>query len=527
MGRVCSVAGRRTPVRPDRGGAARARLRRARPWRAARLLPELAGAPETAHAPGAQARLFELLLGLLGRLGAEAPVLIVIEDLHWADGASQDLLRFIARNLREERLLLVITLRTDEAVPPALLTLAGELTRSAFAERLDLDRLPQGATAQQVQGIVDGRADPELVAWVHARAEGNPYFAEELLAARSAGESSPELPASLRSLLLVRVAGVSAAARRLLEIVATAGRGIDHETLEAAAGVDPQTLGVGLHELLDAHVLVRERERYAFRHALAREAVYGELLPSERSALHGALAAALDAASPVPARGAAEWAALARHWDGAQRHAPALAASVAAAAAAERVWAFGAARAQLDRARALWPKVAPQDRPQDIDEIELLRRLADAARLAGDVEGALPIAAAAVALVDPGADPRRAAALHEDLGRLHRSPEPAMREFERALELLPDEPSPRRASVMLRMAVQLRYGSSRAEAGAGRSMRWRSPRRSAPPPRRAVRTSSSAWPSPMAVTRRPASRTSVKRSGSPPSSGTATTSASP
>ena len=179
----------------------------------ARLMPELGSAPEPAAAPRDQARLFELLLGLLGRLGAEAPVLFVVEDLHWADGSTQDLLRFLARNLRDERLLLLVTLRADEAVPPALLELAGELTRSACADRIDLEPLSHEATALQVQGIV-GRADAELVAWVHARAEGNPYFAEELLAARATGEAAPELPASLRSLLLVRVAGVSDRARR-------------------------------------------------------------------------------------------------------------------------------------------------------------------------------------------------------------------------------------------------------------------------------------------------------------------------
>ena len=229
----------------------------------ARLLPELGRAPEPTAAPHAQARLFELLLGLLGRLGAEAPVLLVIEDLHWADGATQDLLRFLARNLRDERLLLLVTLRADDVVAPTLLELVGELTRSPCAERLDLEPLTHEATALQVEGIVGGRAEAELVAWVHARAQGNPYFAEELLAARTAGEAAPELPASLRSLLLLRVAGVSETARRVLGVAAAAGREIDHDTLEAAAGVDEASLAAALHELLNAHVLVRADDRYA------------------------------------------------------------------------------------------------------------------------------------------------------------------------------------------------------------------------------------------------------------------------
>ena len=294
-------------------------------------------------------------------VGAEAPVLLVVEDLHWADGATQDLLRFLARNLRDERLLLLVTLRTDEAVPPALLGLVGELMRSGCAERLDLDPLTRAATALQVEGIVGDRADAELVAWVHARAEGNPYFAEELLAARAAGEAAPELPASLRSLLLVRVAGVSDTARQVLDVVAAAGREIDEDTLEAAASVDEASLAAALHELLNVHVLVRAGERYAFRHALAREAVYTaswcrasagrctRRSPGRSTACH-----------PELARGAEEWAALAEHWHGARRHAAALSASIAAAAAAEQVYAFGAARGHLDRARTLWPRVKPK-----------------------------------------------------------------------------------------------------------------------------------------------------------------------
>ena len=134
------------------------------------------------------------------------------------------------------------------------------------------------------------------------------------------------------------------------------------------------------------------------------------------------------------------------------------AASIAAAEAAEQVYAFGAAAATSIAPARCGRKSHAEDRPQDLDEIELLRRLADAARLAGDGDSAIPAARAAVALVDPAADPRRAAALHELLGRLHRAREPALREFERALALLPVEPSPERASVMLRISVQLRHG---------------------------------------------------------------------
>ncbi len=333
-----------------------------------RLLTELrdgrgGGAPATPQAP---ARLFELLLGALGRLAETTPTVVVVEDIHWADHATQDLVRFLARNLRDERLLILATLRTDEPAPPGLRDLLAELARSARVERLELTRLTAEDTALQVAGIVGADGDAALAEWVHGRAEGNPYFAEELLAARVAGEPGAALPDSLRDVLLTRMAGLDGAPRQVVLIAATAGRDIGHELLARAAGLDAEVLAAALRELVAAHVLVCDAsaERYRFRHALAGEAVYAELLPPERRALHAAIARALEAAVPAPDRGAAEWAALAQHWDGAHDEAAALRSSVAAAAAAHEVYAFEAARGHLERARALWERVAPAARPR-------------------------------------------------------------------------------------------------------------------------------------------------------------------
>ena len=413
---------------------------------------------EGRDAAGAQvpAQLFELLLRALGRLAEETTTVFVIEDVHWADAATQDALRFLARNLRRERLLFVVTLRTDEPdVPAPLRELLAELARSAHGERLDLARLSAADTALQVAAIVD---TPALAEWVHARAEGNPYFAEELLAARIAGEDA--LPESLRDVLLARMARMDGPPRQLLHVAAAAGRDIDHELLERAAGLDEATLGAALQELVDAHFLVCDpaSERYRFRHALAREAVYAQLLPPRRRALHAALAQALDAAVPERDRGAAEWAALAQHWEGAHEDEAALHASVAAATAAHDVYAFQAARTHLERARGLWSRVEPAARPAGLDEVELLRRLAEAARHAGDRDAAIPVAEAALALVDPGSDPERAASIHIQLGVLHRSRERAIQQLERALELLPPGPSPERAAAMAWIGKHLIYG---------------------------------------------------------------------
>ena len=433
-----------------------------------RLLTELREGGANGPTPQAPARLFELLLGALGRLAETTPTVLVIEDIHWADHATQDLLRFLARNLRDERLLLLATLRTDEAAPPALRELLAELARSARVERLELTPLTAEDTALQVAGIVGVDGDAALAEWVHARAEGNPYFAEELLAARVGGEPGIALPDSLRDVLLTRMAGLDGTPRQVLLVAAAAGRDIGHELLARATGLDAAALGAALRELVAAHVLVCDAasERYRFRHALAGEAVYAELLPPERRALHASIARALEEAVPARDRGAAEWAALAQHWDGAHDEAAALRSSVAAAAAAHAVYAFEAARGHLERARALWDRVAPEARPGDLDEVELLRRLSDAARFAGDRKAAIPIAEAALALVDPGAEPGRAASIHIQLGTLHRSRERALQQLERALELLPPGPSPERAAAMTWIGKHLVYGELPSETRA-------------------------------------------------------------
>jgi predicted ATPase len=424
-----------------------------------RLLPELgaAAAPAGPVTPTSRTRLFELLLGVLGRLAEAAPVVLVVEDIHWADGATRDLLRFLARNVDRERLLLIATHRTDDVAAPDT-RLLDHLLRSDRAERIALDRLTREQTAEQVAGISGGTADDETADWAYERSEGNPFITEELVAARAAGDGAG-VPDSLRAVLLSRTSDLTRDARRVLEVMATAGGALPHALLARATRLEEPALDDALHGLLRAHVIVCDAagERCAFRHALMREALYGELLAPQRRARHGALADAIEEAAPAGARGPVEWAALAHHWDAAGDAPRALGAALAAADAAVRAYAFADARRQLERARELWPSVAPAARPPDVDEAELLRRLADAARLAGDSDGAIPIAEAALAALDPG-EARRAARLHLLLGKLHHAVAPALAHLERALELLPDKPSEDRAAVLVGILGALNYG---------------------------------------------------------------------
>jgi DNA-binding CsgD family transcriptional regulator/tetratricopeptide (TPR) repeat protein len=443
------------------------------PWRQelARLLPELAdsstgGARATgegragagsgaaaeggaAAGGGSQARLFELLLGALVRLAGDRPILLVIEDVHWADRATRALLHFLAHNVRAERIAIVLTYRTDEVGigDPASRVLA-DLRRLAHATAIELERLSRTETGLQLSGILGGVADDATVTWVHGRAGGNPYFAEEVLAAGHVARD--EVPAGLRELLLARILGLPPDVRDLVALAATLGAVVDCDVLRRASGMGATAFATALRALVDAQVLVPDggTDRYRFRHALGRDAVYADQLPTERRGLHARAAAAL-AAGPEARRDPAAWSALAHHLDAAGDEPGALRASISAAHASERAYAFADAQRHLERAVALWASVEERARPYGIDRAGLLARLADATALAGDINRAIEVGYTALAALDEGADPVRAARLHERLGRWHGRRELALPHFQEALDLLPPGPSADRAAVLI------------------------------------------------------------------------------
>ena len=182
------------------------------------------------------------------------------------------------------------------------------------------------------------------------RSEGNPFFAEELLAA--AGRAG-QVPPRLHDLLLQRVAGLDQATRALLRLAAAAGREVTYPLLRALAAQPEGEVRESLRAAVDRGVLVADQAAgtFRFRHALLREAVYATILPGEREELHGRLAEELTRTGA--AAGAAE---LAQHW-AAARHAPeALVTSVAAAREAEAVCGLAEARAHIERVLALWAR---------------------------------------------------------------------------------------------------------------------------------------------------------------------------
>ena len=256
-----------------------------------RLVPELRVAT-TVESPTSSAP-FEHLLGVFTRLGHRVPTLLVLEDLHWADHSTRDLLVFLTRNLHDARVELVGTYRSDDLHRRhPLRSVLAELDRSGVALHLELARFDREELREMVTSILGREPSPELLDTVFERSEGNAFFAEELIA----GHGTDALPSTLRDIMLARIDALSVEAQQLLRVVAVAGRRADHRLVSALADEADAVVSEGLRDATEHQVLVVEPggDAYRFRHALVREAVYEDLLPGERVRLHARLAGLLS-----------------------------------------------------------------------------------------------------------------------------------------------------------------------------------------------------------------------------------------
>jgi DNA-binding CsgD family transcriptional regulator/tetratricopeptide (TPR) repeat protein len=373
-----------------------------------RLLPVL-GVPRLpdpdsgGDAGVAQARLFEELLGLLENLADQQPVVLVIEDAHWMDRSSRELLAFLARNLQPATAVLaLVSYRTDglEAGHPLRLLLA-ELDRLPLVVRVDLPRLSRGEVIAQIRAILGGPGPAGLANEVASRAEGNPLFVEVLLS------SGGRLPEPHRDLLLAGVQRLPEGTQGLLGAAAVAGAELGQPLLEAVTGVGEEALSERLRPAVAAGVLVTHDDGFAFRHALIREAVQAGLLPGERARWHARLARVLEA-DPALALGGRAAVQVAYHWHAAGEPARALPAAWRAAAEAAAALAYAEQLVMLDRVLELWDAVPDAARPTGADRLEVLEQASVVAHLAGEPERGLRLADAALA--EPGieADPVRA-----------------------------------------------------------------------------------------------------------------------
>ena len=338
--------------------------------------------------------MFEETLALLTERAAAAPVLLVLEDLHWADTSTLDLVVFLAHNLDDRRGPAARDLprrraRVGRAHAPA--------RRRRPALGLGARARARTARARGAGGAARGarrRSPPAaLTDAIVARSEGNPFFAEELLAA--AGDRSGELPRGLRDLLLQRVARLDRATQSLLRLAAAAGRDVGYPLLRAVAALPERDVRESLRQAVEHGVLVADQATgsFRFRHALLAEAIYATILPGEREELHARLA------DELARSGAAAPAELAPHWAAAGRSAEALAASVEAAREAEAVFGLAEALAHLERALALWDAVPDAAELAGLDLAELCSWAAELASQTGAAPRAVELARRAIELV--------------------------------------------------------------------------------------------------------------------------------
>jgi len=394
-------------------GTARAEL--------AQLLPDLGRPTEPVERndlgrDSGQGRLFEALLGLFGRLARGRGLLFVVEDAHWADPSTLDLLAYLARNSHDAGIVVVATFRTDELHRRhPLLPYLAELERGRAMQRIDLPRFDRMELSAQIGAIRDRTADPDLLEAIYSRSDGNPFFVEELLAVETPGHA---LPAVLRDVLLARVAVLSEPTQELLRRASASGPRVSTRLLARVAERDEADLVSDLREAVERHILVPvdigAEEAFIFRHSLLQEAIYGELLPGERARLHGQFADAIAGADEgMKDQDAAE---LAYHWYASHDVPRALEASVRAGAEAERLNALADAHAQYERALELWDRVPDAPRRTGLDRIALLER---AARAAAETmpPRAVALMQEAVSQANGAADPTRLGLLKERLGR--------------------------------------------------------------------------------------------------------------
>jgi DNA-binding NarL/FixJ family response regulator len=384
----------------------------------ARIVPELGGSPDP-DAIGndgpsfAQTRLFDRLADAFQRAAATGPLVLELEDIHWADRSSQAFLLYLVEVSRAANLLVIGTYRPEVAETNQVFrTTLTQLQRRARVSTLPVAPFDHEELREQLTGILGAAPSFSLLAAIQARSEGNALFAEELAAAR---DPAVDLPASLGAATASKVEGLSANARAVLRAASIVGRTASYSVVRQVTGFDHAKLGDAFRETVRVRLLepVHVGESYRFRHALLQEAIYSETLPGERRRLHAEVARALADDPDRPPDDADLAPRLARHWYEAREFNRAFLASRVAAAAAERQSAYAEAATHYDRLLELWDSAG--DARGDLTRAVVLERAAWNAFLAGDLE-------------------RSAAHSREALSELERAPEPGLQV--RVLDLL-------------------------------------------------------------------------------------------
>jgi len=419
----------------------------------ARLLPEFGQPAGSDDAGQARARLFEQMLILFEQLAERGPVILIVEDAHWADRSTRDLLAFLVRNQQVlDGALIAVTYRSDELhrMHP-LRPLLAELDRVDWVARIELDRLSRGDTDDLVARIT-GRQPPEdVLAAVYRRTEGNPLFVEALI---GDGENlGSGLPDSLRDLLVASVRRLPEPTQDVVRVASAGGERIGHALLAAVIGLDEPALASALRPAVAANVLLTDSDGYLFRHSLIREAVHDELLPGERGKLHGRFAEAInnDPQLVLPGRAPVEQA---YHWYAAHDLTWALISAWQAAAESGKTLAYAEQLAMLSRVLELWDQVPDAAQQIGTEHLAVLEAAVRVAELTGEYDRGVTFTQAALREVDVAAEPTRAGLLYDARGHLKYllGRTDYVADLREAVRLVPaDPPSSARARVLERL----------------------------------------------------------------------------
>lgn len=427
----------------------------------AAFVPELelhsSSSGSRAEEPMSSDRVCELVVGMFRRLASEGPVVVVVEDLHWADTSSRVLFAALARVPRLGPLVLVGTFRSDELHRRhPLLAVLAEIERSADGQRIDLRPLDHAETAELIAAI-DATVDAGNVDDICRRSGGNPFFIEELVAARRQGFTTT--PHTLRDAILSRALPLGDAATDVLGIIAVAGRA-PAAVLEDVCELSPEGLHVALDLLVASGLLVIDGDELRFRHELGREVFSDELLPGDRARIHGELAASLECRHPK------RLGEIARHWYAAYDASRALAASVRAGRQAFQNGAAAEAEGHFSVALELWEAVDDAVTKCGVDHPALVCEAAIAAEHARHEDRAIELALRAIS--ELVGQPAREGAVWLELRRIYRFADrwdECANAAARALSLIPESPPTReRAEALAVSAMSALYADDPSRA---------------------------------------------------------------
>lgn len=369
------------------------------------LLPDLAS-PEEPLAEVLRLQLFEASARVLQGASQAAPLVVVVEDVHWADESSRTMLQFLARMLDDAEVLVVCTFRADEVNRRhPLRPFLTDLMRLPTTTRLEVPPLGRAEVTELLTALSGRPPSPGVVDKILRRSDGVPFYVEELAAL--VGEEDQHVPDTVRAALEGRIEALSASALETLRLAAVGGNRVDHELLVETAGVPADELEADLRKSVDAGILVVDGRDYAFRHALINEVVYDDLLPGQRARLHARWAVALERRPELAGAGSAPHA-IALHWAAAGDREKAFSAAVAATRAG--AVAHSETLVMYERLLELWDLVSDPVAVAGPREGVLLAA-AHVARDAGEYDRALDLVQAAEDACAPEDHRRRVVAL--------------------------------------------------------------------------------------------------------------------